>query len=88
YDGNGTYRIRFMPDIEGEWSFLTRSRTASLDGKTGALTATVPSAGNHGPVRVRNKFHFACRAAGASRHSRSFRMTGTGCRRHRRSGIC
>ncbi|MGO7426099.1 DUF5060 domain-containing protein, partial [Rhizobium ruizarguesonis] len=59
YDGNGIYRIRFMPDIEGKWSFLTRSKTAALDGKTGALTATEPSAGNHGPVRVCNKFHFA-----------------------------
>ncbi|MBX5185615.1 MULTISPECIES: DUF5060 domain-containing protein [unclassified Rhizobium] len=59
YDGNGTYRIRFMPDSEGEWSFKTRSKTAALDGKTGVLTATAPSAGNHGPVRVRNKFHFA-----------------------------
>lgn len=59
YDGNGTYRVRFMPDAEGEWSFLTRSKTAALDGKTGSLVATAPSAGNHGPVRVRNKFHFA-----------------------------
>ncbi|MBZ9791028.1 DUF5060 domain-containing protein [Rhizobium sp. 3T7] len=59
YDGNGTYRVRFMPDVEGEWSFRTRSRTAALDAKTGALIATTPSSANHGPVRVRNKFHFA-----------------------------
>lgn len=59
YDGNGTYRIRFMPDCEGEWSFKTRSGTSALDGRTGALTAISPSSGNHGPVRVRNKFHFA-----------------------------
>ncbi|EJL58572.1 hypothetical protein PMI09_00283 [Rhizobium sp. CF122] len=59
YDGNGTYRVRFMPDVEGEWSFRTRSKTAALDGKTGALIATTPSSANHGPVRVRNKFHFA-----------------------------
>ncbi len=58
YDGNGTYRIRFMPDVEGEWSFRTRSKTVALDGKTGSFVATAPSAGNHGPVRVRNKFHF------------------------------
>jgi hypothetical protein len=59
YDGDGVYRVRFMPDIEGEWAFKTRSKTAELDGQTGSLTATAPSAGNHGPVRVRNKFHFA-----------------------------
>lgn len=59
YDGKGVYRVRFMPDIEGEWSFRTSSKTGALDGKTGALVATAPSPGNHGPVRVRNKFHFA-----------------------------
>ena len=48
-----------MPDSKGEWSFKTRSKTAALDGRTGVLTAVAPSAGNHGPVRVRNKFHFA-----------------------------
>lgn len=25
YDGGGSYRIRFMPDTEGEWSFTTNS---------------------------------------------------------------
>ncbi|MGV1761106.1 DUF5060 domain-containing protein [Rhizobium sp. A22-96] len=59
YDGDGTYRVRFMPDNEGEWSFRTRSKTTELDGKTGSFVATAPSAGNHGPVHVRNKFHFA-----------------------------
>lgn len=59
YDGDGIYRIRFMPDNEGEWSFRTRSQNAELDGRTGSLTATAPSKDNHGPVRVRNQFHFA-----------------------------
>ncbi|MBM7047419.1 DUF5060 domain-containing protein [Rhizobium lusitanum] len=59
YDGDGVYRVRFMPDNEGEWSFRTRSKTTELDGKTGSFVATKPSEGNHGPVRVRNKFHFA-----------------------------
>ncbi|BCG74118.1 hypothetical protein MesoLj113a_52760 [Mesorhizobium sp. 113-1-2] len=59
YDGDGTYRIRFMPDNEGSWSYVTHSTIPSLAGKSGAFEATAPSAGNHGPVRVRNKFHFA-----------------------------
>lgn len=59
YDGDGTYRLRFMPETEGEWSFTTRSETAALDGHGGRFTCTPPSPGNHGPVRVRNKFHFA-----------------------------
>ncbi|MGY5777449.1 DUF5060 domain-containing protein [Rhizobium sp. LEGMi135b] len=59
YDGNGVYRVRFMPDNEGDWSFRTRSKTSELDGKTGSFVATKASEGNHGPVHVHNKFHFA-----------------------------
>ena len=59
YDGDGVYRLRFMPETEGEWTFRTRSETAELDNRTGSLTCMAPSQGNHGPVRVRNKFHFA-----------------------------
>ncbi|MFB2564378.1 DUF5060 domain-containing protein [Rhizobium sp. IMFF44] len=59
YDGDGVYRVRFMPDNEGDWSFRTRSKTSELDGKTGSFVATKSSEGNHGPVHVHNKFHFA-----------------------------
>lgn len=59
YDGEGTYRIRFMPDSEGEWQFRTRSSSAELDGRTGSFTAGPPGPGNHGPVSVSNRFHFA-----------------------------
>ncbi|WHA43357.1 DUF5060 domain-containing protein [Agrobacterium larrymoorei] len=59
YDGNGEYRIRFMPDVEGEWSFKTRSKTDELNEKTGSLIVTPATGNNRGPVRVRNKFHFA-----------------------------
>ncbi|MCR6635646.1 DUF5060 domain-containing protein [Devosia sp.] len=59
YDGEGIFRVRFMPDNEGEWTFSTKSNAAELDGKTGGFTATAPRSGVHGPVRVTNKFHFA-----------------------------
>jgi hypothetical protein len=59
YDGEGTYRIRFMPDTVGRWSYITSSNQKELDGKTGILEVTDPSPKNHGPVRVRNKYHFA-----------------------------
>jgi hypothetical protein len=58
YDGAGVYRIRFMPDEIGEWTYTTSSNVAALDGKSGALTAVAPSGGNHGPVRVRYTSHF------------------------------
>src|SRR5215472_12101942 len=59
YDGEGTYKIRFMPDNEGEWQFRTRSSSAELDGGSGSFTAVPPGPGNHGPVSVSNRFHFA-----------------------------
>lgn len=59
YDGDGVYKIRFMPDNEGEWSFVTKSATPALDGKTGSFSVTAARKGNHGPVSVANKFHFA-----------------------------
>lgn len=59
YDGAGTYRVRFMPDTEGEWTYETISNRDELDGQTGSFTCVAPSPGNHGPVGVHNKFHLA-----------------------------
>ena len=59
YDGDGAYRIRFSPDAEGEWTYITRSSRPELDGKRGTLSCTAPSASNHGPVSVRNSWEFA-----------------------------
>lgn len=59
YDGEGIYRVRFMPTQQGEWSFRTSSNVAELHGQTGTLACGAPSADNHGPVQVRNQFHFA-----------------------------
>jgi hypothetical protein len=59
YDGGGTYRVRFMPEAAGEWTYTTASNRPELGARTGALTVTRPSPGNHGPVRVRDTYHFA-----------------------------
>lgn len=58
YDGEGVYRIRFMPDTVGEWRYVTRSNSSALDGRAGTFMCIEASAGNHGPVRVRNTYHF------------------------------
>ncbi|WP_307606969.1 DUF5605 domain-containing protein [Paenibacillus sp. V4I9] len=58
YDGSGKYRIRFMPEEEGVWSYATSSNCSDLDGISGEFTCTIPAAGNHGPVRVKNAVHF------------------------------
>ncbi len=59
YDGNDVYKLRFMPDVEGEWEYVTHSNIPELDGQTGALTCTPAKNGNHGPVRVADTTHFA-----------------------------
>jgi hypothetical protein len=59
YDGDGLYKIRFMPDSEGVWTYETRSNAAELNGQKGTFLCTAPAANRHGPVRVRNRYHFA-----------------------------
>ena len=59
YDGDGIYRVRFMPEKQGEWSYKTASNFRALKGKTGSFIVTKPSAQNHGPARVAHTYHFA-----------------------------
>lgn len=58
YDGDGVYRVRFMPDMQGKWAWETDSNEPELRGKRGAFTCIAPSAGNHGPVQVAHQYHF------------------------------
>jgi hypothetical protein len=59
YDGEGIFKIRCMPDQEGEWQFITHSNVPALDNQRGEFLCMAPSADNHGPVRVSNQTHFA-----------------------------
>jgi len=59
YDGDGVYRIRFMPDSTGEWRYETKSNRWPLTKNSGVFTVAPPSKGNRGPVRVFNTYHFA-----------------------------
>src|SRR5215469_14600561 len=59
YDGNGVYRVRFMPDTPGVWSYCTSSNVTSLREHQGTFACTPPATSNHGPVRVANTYHFA-----------------------------
>ncbi|MDP9051278.1 MAG: DUF5060 domain-containing protein [Acidobacteriota bacterium] len=59
YDGDGTYRVRFMPDSVGRWSYATESSAQELAGHTGGFVCTAPTTpGNHGPVGTAHQFHF------------------------------
>ncbi len=52
YDGDGVFKLRFMPDAEGEWNFRTKSSLTSLNGKKGSFVCTAAKEGNHGPVHT------------------------------------
>jgi hypothetical protein len=57
YDGNGKYKVRFMPSFQGEYQFhVTSSFQETAEGR---FRVTEPSKDNHGPVRVAGTWHFA-----------------------------
>ena len=59
YDGNGIYKIRFMPSTEGKWNYITSSNSKQLDNKKGSFVCTSAQKNNHGPVAVQDTFYFA-----------------------------
>jgi hypothetical protein len=59
YDGEGIYVLRFMPDSEGEWSFVSESNAPELDGLSATFLCVAAEEGAHGLVRVARRFHFA-----------------------------
>src|SRR5579864_1769180 len=59
YDGDAVYRVRFMPDTEGIWHFVTTSNLAPLNAQRGEFTCIPPTGSNHGPVSVIDSCHFA-----------------------------
>jgi Domain of unknown function (DUF5605)/Domain of unknown function (DUF5060)/Protein of unknown function (DUF4038) len=61
YDGSGVYRVRFQAPRSGTWAYVTTSTARSLDGLPGTVEVRPPGPGNHGPVAVADRFHFAHR---------------------------
>ena len=58
YDGDGVYKVRFMPSHEGKYSYEISG--SCIDGVAqGSFQCVAAKPGNHGPVRVANTFHFA-----------------------------
>ena len=58
YDGKGTYRVRFMPSFMEPYTFEIDG-SFSEESYSGTFEVTEPKAGNHGPVRVVETYHFA-----------------------------
>ena len=59
YDGEGDYKVRFMPDTVGEWLYHTKSNGKALNGKKGSFTCVPAKENNHGPVSVARTWHFS-----------------------------
>lgn len=57
YDGEGVYKVRFMPSFEGEYKYLIEG-SFSGESVRGNFEVTKPSSDNHGMVRVANTYHF------------------------------
>lgn len=57
YDGDGVYRIRFMPSFTGEYTYRVEG-SFSRQVYEGRFLVTDPAQGNHGPVKVADQYHF------------------------------
>jgi hypothetical protein len=58
YDGDNTFRIRFMPPEEGTWNYTTNSNVTELNNKKGSFECIKPTGNNHGIVRVSETYNF------------------------------
>ena len=53
FDGDGTWKVRVAPTVEGAWSLVTKSELKELDGKTAEFTCVKNVNPNvHGLLRV------------------------------------
>jgi hypothetical protein len=58
YDGEGVYRVRFMPDKPGRWAYELYGLPLPENRRSGEFECVSAGADNHGPVRVRDGWRF------------------------------
>jgi hypothetical protein len=58
YDGDNTFKIRFMPEKTGAWQYVTSSNIKQLNNKKGSFECVTATGNNHGIVRVSNTYGF------------------------------
>ena len=58
YDGDGIYKVRFMPAFEGDYAYTIEGNYGG-EAAGGSFTVLSASGNNHGPVHVANMYHFA-----------------------------
>ena len=57
YDGDGVWRVRFMPSFPGKYRYTVSGSFGET--REGTFTVTEPGKGNQGPVKVENGLYFA-----------------------------
>jgi len=58
FDGDGTWKVRLMPNQPGIWNFKTLSKDSELNAVAGKFVVEAAANGNHGPVHVAKTYHF------------------------------
>lgn len=58
YDGNGRYKVRFMPSFVQDYTFTIRGSFCNEE-INGSFSVLPASENNHGPMRVQHTYHFA-----------------------------
>jgi hypothetical protein len=59
YDGDSTWKVRFMPQQLGRCEFQTTSNDPEMNNQSGGFVVTAAGTGNHGPVQVAKIYHFS-----------------------------
>ncbi|WP_353808386.1 apiosidase-like domain-containing protein [Agromyces chitinivorans] len=59
WDGGDRYVVRFAPGLEGGWSWRSTSDAPALHDREGAFEVGPAASGEHGPVRIAGRYHFA-----------------------------
>jgi len=58
YDGDDVFKIRFMPQKIGKWTYRTSSNVPELDNKKGTFECIKATGNNHGMVVVSDIYNF------------------------------
>jgi Domain of unknown function (DUF5060)/Domain of unknown function (DUF5605)/Protein of unknown function (DUF4038) len=58
YDGDGVFKVRFMPQTIGTWQYVTQSNVAQLNNKKGFFECVKATGHNHGIVKIYNTYGF------------------------------
>jgi len=58
YDGDNTFKIRFMPQETGKWHYTVSSNLKEINNKKGFFECIKASDKNHGIVKVSNTYYF------------------------------